>query len=324
MFFYLAPIQGITDSSFRNIYCSIFGDIDCCMAPFVSAVAEGKVSRKLFRDILPENNIKNKVIPQILGNSAESIVGTANAIKELGYEEINLNLGCPYPMVTKKNRGAGLLRDTDNLDRLLDDIFSQINIRLSIKTRIGFESTDEIIKLMDVYNRYPMSELIVHPRVASQMYSGRANIDAFIKVVGLCRQKLVYNGDICSRSFFYDLQKKLPGIDRWMIGRAAISNPFLPEMIRHNTPIPENANERFFRFHDELYMAYSEKFHGPAHLLDRMKGFWRYFCISIKGGSDISKKINKLKTEKHYIETLDDLKKSKIDFIELSSPLLLK
>lgn len=324
MFFYLAPIQGITDSSFRNIYCSSFAGIDCCMAPFVSAVAEEKVSRKLFKDILPENNTGNRVIPQILGNSAPAIIGTANAMKELGYEEANLNLGCPYPMVTKKNRGAGLLRDTDNLDRLLDDIFTKINIRLSIKTRIGFENSSEILKLIEIYNRYPMSELIIHPRVASQMYSGRASIDAFIKVVELSGQKLVYNGDICGRSFFNDLKIKIPDIDRWMIGRAAISNPFLPEMILNNSPVPENAQKRFFRFHDELYKAYSEKFHGPAHLLDKMKGLWRYFCISIKTGSDICKKINKLKNVTQYIETLEDLKGSGIDFIELSSPLHLK
>jgi len=294
------------------------------MAPFVSAVAEDKVSRKLLKDILPENNVQNKVIPQILGNSAEAIAGTANAINELGYDEVNLNLGCPYPMVTKKNRGAGLLRDPDNLDRLLDAVFARIRMRLSVKTRIGFESPDEIIKLIEVFNRYPMSELIVHPRVASQMYSGRASIDAFIKVASLCRQTLVYNGDICSPAFFLELNKKLPGIERWMIGRAAISNPFLPEMIMKNMSFPENAHDRFFRFHDDLYMAYKEKFHGPSHLLDRMKGFWRYFSISLKGGADICKKINKMKNERHYLETIDCLKNSEIEFIEITSPLQLK
>lgn len=294
------------------------------MAPFVSAVSEKNVSRKLLKDILTENNTQNKIIPQILGNSAEAIVGTANAIKELGYEEVNLNLGCPYPMVTKKNRGAGLLRDTDNLDKLLEDVFSKINIRLSVKTRIGFESPDEIIKLMEIFNRYPMSELIVHPRVASQMYSGRANIDVFVTLASLCKQTLVYNGDICSPAFFCELKKKLPDIDRWMIGRAAISNPFLPEMILKNILFPEDANDRFFRFHDDLYMAYKEKFHGPAHLIDRMKSFWRYFCISLKAGSDICKKINKMKNERHYLEIIEGLKKSKIKFIEITSPLQLK
>lgn len=323
MFFYLAPIQGITDCGFRNIYCSHFKGIDCCMAPFVSAVKQDGAGRKLLRDILPENKLKNTVIPQILGNTPETIAGTANAIMDLGYDEVNLNLGCPYPMVTKKNRGSGLLRDIDGLDRLLEGIFTFIKPRLSIKTRAGFENHDEITRLMDVFNRYPVSEIIIHPRVASQMYSGKASPDSFLKAEELCRHRLVYNGDICSQAYFSEIREKLPRTEKWMIGRAIISNPFLPEMLKNNTAIPCDACERFFRFHDELFLFYREKFSGPAHLVDRMKAFWRYFCISIKDGKDIAKKINKTKTEKSYIEVTDGLR-GKIVFIEIRSPLLLK
>lgn len=294
------------------------------MAPFVSAQTPEVIGRKLFRDILPENNLNNIVIPQILGNNPEAIAGTANAMLDIGFEEVNLNLGCPYPMVTKKNRGAGLLRDVDALDRLLDDVFSKIKIRLSIKTRIGFESPDEIIRLMEIFNRYPASEIIVHPRVARQMYSGKASIDAFIKLMGICKHRLVYNGDICSPDFFKGLEEKLPGIDRWMIGRGAISNPFLPEMIRSSGDFPEDSVERFFNFHDDLYCAYKEKFHGPAHLIDRMKAFWRYFGISLKDGKDICKKINKTKTENSYNSAIEQIKNNNLTFVAINSPLQLK
>lgn len=324
MFFYLAPIQGITDCSFRGIFCRRFGGVDAFMAPFVSAVEDGKASRKLLRDVLPENNREQKLVPQILGNNADFIAATANAIKDLGYDEVNINIGCPYPMVTKKNRGAGLLRNPDSLDRLLDATFSKSEIRISIKTRIGFDSPDEIIKIMEVYNRYPMTELIVHPRVASQMYSGRANLEAFVRVVGISKHKLVYNGDICCPEYFKGIESRLPDIDRWMIGRAAASNPFIFEMIRNDTSFPFDACERFFAFHDELFEMLREKLNGPGHLLDRMKGFWRYFCLSMNGGSDLYKKICKIKNESHYNEIVSRLKDEGIIFKEITSPLQLK
>lgn len=294
------------------------------MAPFISALDPEAAKAKLFKDILPGNNKYNKVVPQILGNQADKISGTANAMLDLGYEEVNLNLGCPYPMVTKKNRGAGLLRDLDYLDKMLDSVFSSIKTRLSLKTRIGFERPDEIIALAEIFNRYPASEIIIHPRVASQMYAGKASVDSFVRSMDILRHKLVYNGDICSPEYFHDIKARLPKIERWMLGRGAISNPFLPEMIKSSSLFPDDAEERFFRFHDELYSAYREKFHGPAHLIDRMKSFWRYFSISVNQGEDIRKKINKLRTEKNYLEEMENLKKRGITFMIIPSPLHLK
>ncbi len=226
-------------------------------------------------------------------------------------------------MITKKNRGAGLLRNSEALDKILEGIFSRISSGFSIKTRIGFENPDEILELIKVFNRYPLSEIIIHPRVARQMYSGRASVDVFREIMNLSDHQLVYNGDICSVDVFREISSKLAGINRWMIGRAAISNPFLPEMIKNGEGFPEDAPERFFRFHDALYDSFRQKFHGPAHLLDRMKAFWRYFHLSFSNGRDIQKRINKIRTEADYLEAVNSLKSKEPNLVEIKSPLMM-
>jgi tRNA-dihydrouridine synthase len=297
---FLAPLRGLTDAVFRSVFARHFNGIVEAVAPFITSTKGRRIKSSHLRDINPSDNRSLPIVPQILSNNADEFICLANTLIDMGYEEINWNLGCPYPMVAKKMRGSGLLPHPDKIDRLLDAIIPAIGGRLSIKTRLGRWSADEMDRLVPVFNRYPLARLIVHPRTGVQMYDGHVNEDAFADCLAVIVHPVVYNGDINRLTTFQRLEAQFPTVSGWMLGRGLLSDPFLAERIQSFSRSAIDRKARFTRFHDDLVDAYLQRFSGPAHVLDRMKGFWRYFATAFADEPALLKKIRKTRHLKHY------------------------
>jgi tRNA-dihydrouridine synthase B len=289
----LAPLRGVTDAIFRTTFAECFVGVSHAVAPFVTSVRGSRVKANLLKDLLPERNPRMAVVPQILSKDPEEFIVMAKALSDLGYAEVNWNLGCPYPMVAKKGRGSGMLPHPERIDRFLNTVLAAIPARLSIKTRLGRFSAGEIDALLPQFNRYPLSEVIIHPRTGVQMYTGGVDLARFGDCFALCRSPVVYNGDIDSAETFGSLSSRFPGVAGWMVGRGLIANPFLAEEITGAVLTAQARIERFQRFHDLLFERYGAVLFGPSHLVQRMKGLWQYFHRPFVNGRKVLKQIHK-------------------------------
>jgi tRNA-dihydrouridine synthase len=296
-----SPLQGFTDFKFRNTFNKHFGGIDTFYAPYIRLNDNLEMKSSNFRDILPVNNSVSELIPQVLTNDAEEFLIVVKDVQELGYKELNWNLGCPSPTVVKRGLGSGLLPNADKIDSILSKVFSESEISVSIKMRLGFNNSDEIFKILPILEKYPIKNIAIHARIGKQMYKGNVDLDTFKRCIGSTKHQLIYNGDITTVSKFIELQKLFPEIDTWMIGRGIIADPFLPQMIKNNsTEHPENSNELFKNFHDELYETYAEALSGPSHLLTKMFHFWEYFSMSFTNSHKVLKKFKKAQNINAY------------------------
>jgi len=302
---YLAPLQGFTDFHFRNAYQKYFGNVDQYFSPWIKLDGEGKLKNSQIRDVRSGNNQGIKLIPQVMCNNANDFLYLANYLFDLGYEEINWNLGCPHPMITKRGLGSALLKNPDKIISILDKVLPKMQNKLSLKMRLGFESEDESLQLLPLLNDYPLTEIIIHARTAMQIYKGKVNIDAFEKCMNLSKQELVYNGDLTSLRMFKEFCVRFPLINRWMIGRGLIANPFLAAMIKADSKeLPENHKKIFLDFHNHLMESYASHLSGEKHLLIKMISFWEYFSNSFKDAHKTQKRIKKAKTLVAYNEAV--------------------
>lgn len=275
----LAPMHGVTDYIYRNAHMEVYGGIDFGMAPFIRTGNGKKVNKNRLKDVLPENNPKLKIIPQILSNNIDQFVVLANELYDIGYSEINLNMGCPYPMVTKKGSGAGMLLDLDKTANFLESIITAIPNRLSLKTRTGFNSHDELPAIVSLLNRFEFESVTVHPRTAVQMYKGEVEPDAFEYCQKYLHHPLMYNGDILSLNDFCSFQYLYPKIDHWMLGRGILIDPALPLKIKGEVFSEKKLNTMFLKFHEQLLHNYLETIVSEHHVLDKMKCLWEYWNI---------------------------------------------
>lgn len=296
----MAPIRGMTDHIYRNTFADHFNGFDLAVAPFIASPTGSKIRNKYIKGVLPENNLKMPMVPQILSKSADGFILLANRLLDLGYETVNWNLGCPYPQVVSKHRGSGLLPHTDRILEFLDNVIPAINGRLSIKTRLGRKDKDDIFRLLPALNAYPLEEIIIHPRTGLQMYTGIPDLDAFDACLLLTHHPIVYNGDIRTIGDFRQLSERFSSIDRWMIGRGALANPFLPGIIKDGKLKVDNKTDKLKSFHDALFEQYSRILSGPTHILDRMKGLWQYFSQPFSDSKKAMKKIKKARTLDQY------------------------
>ena len=303
----LAPLQGFTDVTFRNIYMKHFSGMDEAMAPFISTMGEHRLKPSRIKDVAPDQNQSLFVVPQILGNVAEDFIFLANHLHDMGHAVVNWNLGCPHSKIAKKQRGSGLLLYPEKIDDLLSRIIPTMKPALSVKIRLGRRNKDEIHKLLDIFDRHELTEIILHPRTGAQMYTGTSDHDAFEKALGATRHPLVYNGDIKDMPSYLKVKNRFPTIHRFMIGRGILSNPFLAEEIKGIAP-PEDNQRRINRLRDfmtDLMEAYSHIFSGPGHLTDRMKGFWSYLGPSFEDHKKPLKQILKSTSKEIYMERVD-------------------
>ena len=244
MHIYFAPLEGITTYPYRNLHHKYFGGVEKYFTPFLAPGPEQGMSVKEMRDVLPENNAGVPVVPQILTNRAGDFLLASKKLSEMGYREINLNLGCPSGTVTAKKKGSGFLLYPDDLDRFFDEVFSDAAVRngeflVSVKTRIGKNEVEEWPELMQVYNRYPIHELTVHPRIQKEFYKGTPHLDVFTDILKESRNPVVYNGDLFTVEKVKEFREKFPTAGTVMIGRGLIRNPALAEMILQEETEPE-------------------------------------------------------------------------------------
>lgn len=275
------------------------------MAPFIATVDAKRIHRAHIGDILPENNHGLPVVPQLMGNRPADFVRMAHCLCDLGYTSVNWNLGCPFPMVAKKRRGSGLLPYPDQIDDFLDQVIPQIPIRLSIKTRLGRKHTDEFDPLVPIFNRYPLEEIIIHPRTGIQMYRGSPDLEKLGACLPLLQPPVVYNGDICNRGIFEEIRHRFPDVNRWMLGRGILTDPFLAESIRNGHEVVPNRISRFRAFHDDLFQGYQSFLCGPSHLVARMKGHWQYFAQTFSEGDKLFKQVKKVRNIDTYRRIVD-------------------
>lgn len=296
---YFAPLEGITGYVYRNAFQSIYTGIDKYFIPFLSPNKNRTLSPKEIRDVLPEHNQGMCAVPQIMTNRAEQFLQAAKELEEeYGYQEVNLNLGCPSRTVVSKGRGAGFLAKPEELDAFLEEIFAHVALRVSVKTRIGMDRPEEFDRLLEIFNKYPLQELIIHPRVQKDYYRNTPNLEVFGESLQKSKNPLCYNGDIFTWEDFERLKEKFPEIDRVMLGRGLLVNPALAETIKGSISGRTRAEEsvdmnRLKAFHDRLYGDYREVMSGEKNVLFKMKEFWSYAEKLFPVEQKILKKIKK-------------------------------
>lgn len=287
MKFYMAPMEGLTGYVFRSAYQRHFHNIDRYFTPFIN---NAKMNHREVADILPEHNAGMEVIPQILTNRVEDFVAVSKALAEYGYEEVNLNLGCPSGTVVSKGRGSGFLAMPEELDRFLDSIFSRCPLKISIKTRIGKLDAADWEELLAIYEKYPMTELIIHPRIQRDFYKNTPDMEAFAKAEEMSSHPLCYNGDVFSVEDYERVTKRFPSVERMMLGRGILMNPGLIDEINGK----EGVNAKELRaFHDEVMEGYLAVMSGERNTLFRMKELWSYLGERFPDGEKALKRLRK-------------------------------
>lgn len=314
----MAPLEGLTTYIFRNVHAKHFGKMDKYYTPFLSLHKEKEFSHKERQEILPENNAGLCVVPQVLTNSAVDFLKAAQKLKDIGYEEVNINLGCPSGTVVPKGKGAGMLAEPERLEQFLEEVFEKTPLKISIKTRLGMEEETEWERLLEIYNKFPLEELIVHARVREDYYKKPVRWEMFAKTLELSKFPICYNGDIFSVENYVALQGRFPELDAVMLGRGLLQNPGLAveinikeasakEAVRSNeiSAITDynKANSGYYTklhaFHDELYVEYQKILSGDRNVLFKMKEFWSYLICSF---SDVEKELKKLHKTKSCAE----------------------
>jgi tRNA-dihydrouridine synthase B len=302
---YMAPMKGFTDHLFRSAFTDHFDGFDLAVAPFITTKQGHRIKRKTIKDLLPENNTRLPVVPQILSKSAGDFIVLANYLYDLGYGTVNWNLGCPYPMVANKQRGSGMLPHTDRIQTFLDSVIPGLHGALSIKMRLGWKDSTDIFRLLSVIDSYPLAEIIIHPRTGMQRYEGVVDLDAFEACMTMTHHPVVYNGDIRTVDNFRQLFQRFDGVHAWMIGRGCLADPFLPGCIRTGADDIQDKIYRMQQFHEALFEAYSHVLDGPSHVMNKMKGLWRYFSLPFEDCKNTMKKITKTRRPDQYLERVN-------------------
>lgn len=317
MKFYLAPMEGITGYIYRQAYNSCFKPMDRYFTPFLAPKHKSGFSSKELNDILPEHNQGMEVIPQILTSDPEDFLDTAVKLKEYGYTEVNLNLGCPSGTVAAKGKGAGFLKDTEKLARFLGEVsegMERENLHFSIKTRVGVESEEEFQTLLGLYNQCPLTELIIHPRVLKDFYKYNVRMNAFKEGFEKSRHSVCYNGDVFRRKDYDRLIKEYPDLDKIMMGRGIMMNPFLMEEIADGTSRKVSGKmtaarkaDRLEKFHRLLCDGYAHVMSGDRPVLFKMKELWGFLIHSCPEEEKLMKKIRKAQHLEEYERVVSEL-----------------
>ena len=305
MNFYFAPLEGLTGHIYRTAHHTYYpNNVDKYFAPFILANQSESFKTKELNDLLPENNRGFLLVPQILTNNASDFIVTANKIRQFGYNEINLNLGCPSGTVVSKNRGSGFLAKPDELDAFLDEIFSKTIGKISIKTRIGKELPEEFYELIKVFNKYPVEELTVHPRTQKDLYKNKPNLEIFREAVYLSKNPLCYNGDIVTEDDYKKIVENFPKIENIMIGRGLLMNPGFIGDITNHTKLDK---KRLKNFHDSIYEGYQNILFGDKNVLFKMKELWFYLISQFPDNTKYEKKIKKAERLADYETAVNNL-----------------
>lgn len=275
----MAPMHAVTNYVFRNAFDKTFPKaIDKAITPFIS-LTHGNLtySKRKYADILKENNTCNcEIIPQVLGNDAKGIIDICQTAYDLGYNEVNWNMGCPQDRIMNKDRGAGLLRDTERIERVICEVLDNVKLNFSIKIRLGYSSKEDIARLIPVINQYPIYNVVIHPRLGTDNYDTAVDLDSFEEAAKLINKRIIYNGDIFTVEDFNKLKLRFPNINEWMIGRGLLFNPSLPSQIKSIDYVDNK--ERLLALHSELVRSNQS--------INKLKGCWAYFSVGLDWKED--------------------------------------
>jgi len=305
---FLAPIHGVTLAYYRNMYSEIFDGIDTYYAPFIATTEKRHSSRSLFEDIFPENN-KNElnIVPQLLSNNGTNFRHYASTIVDMGYNEINWNIGCPFPTVTKKTRGSGILPYPDMIKKVLDEVCLDDSYNLTVKMRLGLYDLDEGIEVVKLLNEYPLSGVIIHGRTGVQKYEGTVDLDAFEVLYSACKHEVTYNGDIFTYDDYKKISTRFPSISKFMLGRGALRDPLLPSIIKGNDIQASEKINKIREFHDSVHNRFKSVLPGEKQVCAKMKDFWMYTSIPIDPSGEYLEKIRRCHTNESYLDIVNQM-----------------
>ncbi len=294
---YFAPMEGITGWLFRSVHQRYFPGADKYYMPFLSPRRDHSFTQRELADVLPEHNGGAAAVPQLLTGNGEDFLWAARELFAMGYREINLNLGCPSGTVTAKGKGAGLLGRPQELERMLDTVFSAAPTAISVKTRLGLERPEEFGPLLELFNRYPIAELTIHPRVRRDFYKGRPRMEAFAAAAAAGCRPICYNGDLTTPESVSAFSSAFPAVEAVMIGRGAVADP---AVFRKCAGGAGASAEELRGFHDELYEGYCRAFDSRRNAMLRMKEVWSYLIGLFEDGGRWAKALRKERVPAQY------------------------
>ena len=299
-----APMEGVTSYLYRNLHAACFPGAARYYSPFIAPDGSGRFKGAALRDVLPENNRDIELVPQVLCNSPAAFLAVSRELGAMGYREVNLNAGCPSGTVVPKRKGAGMLMDLESLDAFLNEVFSHCALRVSVKTRMGLESTVEFPAILEIYNKYPIAELIIHARDRAGMYRSAPDLAAFAASFPACRAAVSYNGNVVGKESMNVVMSTVPELTRMMLGRGAVTDPALFRLLRGGAAL-EAAELRCFL--ERLEAAFLEAGLGEHFTLARLKEVWYYVICKFPGADRLQKALNKSRRLEDYHAALSAL-----------------
>ena len=294
MQYYFAPLEGITDRIYRQLHHTYFPGLDRYYLPFLSPTVHRSLTPKEAKELPPADTLDYCAIPQLLTKNAEDFTWMAQQCADLGYREVNLNLGCPSGTVTAKGKGSGMLRDPDALDSFLYEIYKNAPLPISVKTRIGFTDPEEFPALLEIFNRYPICQLTIHPRVRTAFYKGAVHMESFALAVRQSKAPLCYNGDLTSLSQMQDIGRQFPQVEALMLGRGLVGDPGMLTPGGTDIALLE-------QFHHHLFEAYIENFGGARNAMFRMKEHWSFLMPHFQDNEKLAKRLRKTTDQAEFI-----------------------
>ena len=306
--YYMAPLESVTTWIYRQAHAKIYGRLDKYFIPFLEPHEKRDFKTRELQEILPEHNENIYAVPQILTNRSEGFIKLAKALKDWGYEEINLNLGCPSKTVVTKGKGSGFLAKPEELERFLTEIFDSLSgeVKISVKTRIGKEDPEEFPVLLKLFNKYPMEELIIHPRVQKDGYGNVPRLELYELAEKQSVNPLCYNGDLYTREQIRNFAERFPGTERLMFGRGFLRDPGL---LYNEGKDPTDIFEKFWAFHDLVYEGYQERNMGDRNVLFKMKELWSYQVYQFSEPERLFKTFKKMQDCNEYEQMIRNLRR---------------
>lgn len=306
--YYMAPLESVTTWIYRQAHAKIYGRLDKYFIPFLEPHEKRDFKTRELQEILPEHNENIYVVPQILTNRSEGFIKLAKALKDWGYEEVNLNLGCPSKTVVTKGKGSGFLAKPEELERFLTEIFDALSgeVKISVKTRIGKEDPEEFPALLELFNKYPMEELIIHPRVQKDGYGNVPRLELYELAEKQSLNPLCYNGDLYTREQIRNFAERFPGTERLMFGRGFLRDPGL---LYNEGKDSKDIFEKFWAFHDLVYEGYQERNMGDRNVLFKMKELWSYQVYQFSEPERLFKTFKKVQDCNEYEQMIRNLRR---------------
>ena len=306
--YYMAPLESVTTWIYRQAHAKIYGRLDKYFIPFLEPHEKRDFKTRELQEILPEHNENIYAVPQILTNRSEGFINLAKALKYWGYEEVNLNLGCPSKTVVTKGKGSGFLAKPEELERFLAEIFDALSgeVKISVKTRIGKEDPEEFPALLELFNKYPMEELIIHPRVQKDGYGNVPRLELYELAEKQSLNPLCYNGDLYTREQIRNFAERFPGTERLMFGRGFLRDPGL---LYNEGKDSKDIFEKFWAFHDLVYEGYQERNMGDRNVLFKMKELWSYQVYQFSEPERLFKTFKKVQDCNEYEQMIRNLRR---------------